>query len=340
MRNAKEKYDMLEQVNFALTQMLGPSRIFDGRRLDANESAVFSRQLENIQVETYNQEYPALKARTILPAYTALNAGAESTTYRQFDGVGQAKIVHNYETDFPSVEVFGSETTQVIKSLGSSYQYSIQDLRAAAMANFNLSNEKATLAREAIETKLDQIAAYGDTSTGLQGFTNATGIQAITKGSQVTGTTWATATPAEILKDVRALFSAVYLNTKTIHRANTLLLDSVSYDQLANTDYSIINGASTIVTGSSLLSYIQANVPGLTTIIPWLRLDTAGASSKARIMAFDRNPRVAQLLIAQEFEQFPPQSAGLSFKINCHLRTGGVQVRYPLSIARMDGVQP
>lgn len=337
--SAKSTIDMAQDLNWALQLMLGPSRMYDGRKVDANETAIFARQLEYIFTQTYDVEYPELQARSILPIISGIPTGAEQHTYSQFDSVGRAKFVENHDTDFPTVEVQGKQFTGKIKSIGAAYQYTLQELRAAAMANFQLDATKARMARLAVETLLDQVAAYGDTNTGLLGITNATNVVATTKGSQASGTTWATATPAEILKDVRAMFSKIWLQTKTTHRGNTLLLDSVNYDALANTDFSIVTGTTTLVGSGNLLNYIQANVPGLQRIIPWQRLDTAGASGVPRIMALDLNPNVLGLVIPQEFEQSAPQNAGFSTKILCHMRTGGVIVRYPLALTFMDGTR-
>lgn len=333
---AKSHIDMAAELNWALQLMLGPSRMYDGRRVDANETAIFARQLEYIFTQTYDVEYPELQARSILPIVSGIPSGAELHTYSQFDSVGKAKFVDSHDTDFPTVEVKGLQFTGKIKSIGAAYQYTLQELRAAAMAGFQLDATKARMARLAVETLLDQVAAYGDASTGLLGLTNATNVPATTK----VGATWDTATPQVILADIRRMFSKIWLGTKTTHRANTLLLDSTNYDQLANTDFAIVSGTTTLVGSGNLLNYVQANVPGLQRIIPWQRLDTAGADGKARIMALDLNPNVLGLVIPQEFEQSAPQNAGFSTKTLCHMRTGGVVVRYPLAVTYMDGTRP
>lgn len=335
--SAKSTIDMAQDLNWALQLMLGPSRMYDGRRVDANETAIFARQLEYIFTQTYDVEYPELQARSILPIISGIPSGAEQHTYSQFDSVGRAKFVENHDTDFPTVEAKGLQFTGKIKSIGAAYQYTLQELRAAAMANFQLDATKARMARLAVETLLDQVAAYGDAATGLLGLTNATNVPSTAK----VGVAWndPAITPAIILRDVRAMFSKIWLGTKTTHRANTLLLDSANYDLLANTDFAIVSGTTTLVGSGNLLSYIQANVPGLQRIIPWQRLDTAGASSLARIMALDLNPNVLGLVVPQEFEQSAPQNAGFSTKILCHMRTGGVVVRYPLAVTYMDGTR-
>ena len=114
---------------------------------DANETAMFTRQLEAIYAQTYDIKYPDNKARMLIPADGRPGPGAESFTYRQFDIFGEARVIHNYANDFPNAEVQGKEFNQKIKGIGVSYQYTIQDLRAASMAGVPLEERKASAFR-------------------------------------------------------------------------------------------------------------------------------------------------------------------------------------------------
>lgn len=323
------RLDMNTALGRAISQM--------GYREDAGETALFSQQLLYVFTKTYDIEYPALKARTLIPVNYEVGQGAETHRYYQFDSKGVAKLIDNYATDFPSAEVQGVQFASNVVGLGSSYQYSIQDLRAASMAKIDISAKKATAARGLIETRLDILAALGDSATKIDGFLkDRAGTRvgsAVTKGSQASGTTWTTATNDEILADLLALTKSVFVNTKGIHTANQLLLGTAGYTKIAYNRFNTFSD-------KSIMQYALENIPGLQAITHWPRLDTAGASSKETIVAYDRNPDVLELIIPQEFEQFPPQPEGLAFKINCHMRCGGVSVRYPLGISYMDGTQP
>lgn len=65
--------------------------------------------------------------------------------------------------------------------------------------------------------------------------------------------------------------------------------------------------------------------------------DTATQQSGLAVL-YEKNPRVLQLVIPQEFEQFPPLQDGLKWEILCHLRTGGVNVIRPLAVNTMAGI--
>jgi hypothetical protein len=93
-------------------------------------------------------------------------------------------------------------------------------------------------------------------------------------------------------------------------------------------------------TDDSLLDYVLEVSPWLKSIEYWPFLDTAGASVNSvtgRIMCYQKDPQVLGLIISQEFEQFAPQPRNMSFIVPCHMRTGAVEVRYPIAVAYMDG---
>lgn len=321
-------------------------------RADANETALFARQLEYIFTQTYDILYPELKARQLIPVDTRVPSGADSFTYSQFDKRGMGKIVHNYGIDFPNADVMGKQFKQSIVSLGASYQYSIQDMRAAAMAGLPLEARKAEAARFAIELKLEDLAAAGDTATGLKGLTNAPSIQAVTKVSLnnagATSSTWAslitdalakgnlTAAAQEIQKDVLALQKTIFTTTKGVHIPDTLVLPTDAFAVLATTP------RAPGFTDDSLLDYILEVSPWLKSIEFWPRLDGAAPSAVnsvwGRVMCYQKDPKVLALIISQEFEQFAPQPRNMSFIVPVHMRTGAVEVRYPLAVAYMDGV--
>lgn len=342
------KFDMAVSVKAALQTMGIYDQMLEGPygrpvRCDANETAAMARELEYVFAEVYRQEFPDLVGRSLIPVKTGVPSGAEAHTFTEVKAYGKASIVHNYATDFPSTEVQGTQYSQMIRSLGGSYQYSVQDVRAAQLTKINMPTEKAIANRDQMERLLDGLVLTGDTNSNLIGLNSPSlvaNFNAVAK--KTAGTTWlagAVASPttiaAEILADVRALFSAIPVATLNKHRANTLVVDTATYNFLAFTERGF--GSNSLSDSTTLLQYLLSNVPGLQQIVCWPRLDAAGAGGKSRIFAMDRNPNVIYQVLPQDFEQFPPQARGLAFIINCHMRWGGVVCPYPKAIAYMDG---
>lgn len=329
--------------------------IYHGLRADASQTLFFARQLEYIYTQTFDIKYPQLRARDLVPTDTRVPSGAESFTYRSYEKKGLAKIVHNYGEDFPNADAVANEFQQKVVSVGASYQFSVQDMRAAAMAGVPLEAKKADAARWAIESLLEDLAATGDSSglTPMLGLANGFGILPTTKispntvfGGFTTGS-WAAqlaaaenaggitaATISAIVGDVLAMWNNVFTVSKGIHKPNTLVLPVQAYGVAATTL------RSPTFTNDTILDYLKALLQpqGVTEITYWGRLDTAGAASATRTLMYEKASDNEGLIISQEFEQFAPQPKGMLWVVPCHMRTGAVEVRYPKSVAYMDGL--
>lgn len=298
-------------------------------RKDAGETAMFARQLEFIKAQTYDIKYLPLKARTFIPVDSSVPSGAESFTWRAFDWAGFAKILANYADDLPKVDVIAAEVTQAIKSLGASYGYTIQDVRASQMSGAQLDVQRAKSARRAVENQIDALAAFGSTAAGLPGFLNAANVT-VMNGAPLTGG-WTTATAAQILADLNTIANKVVTQTKDTHHPDTMLFSVDRYLRISTTPFSANDSR-------SILQVFLQNTPWVRNVDQWSFLDLADAAGTGpRIVCYERNPENMQLVIPQEFEQFPPQPKNLAFNIPCHARIGGVSVRYPLSMVYADG---
>ena len=302
-----------------------------GRRgvtLDAGETAALARQLEFVYAKTYDVIYAELKARKFIPVDTSVDSGAEYYTYQQWDQFGMAKIISNYADDLPRVDVLAKEYPAPIKSLGASYGFSIQDLRRAAMSGSQLDTKRAMATRRAQEQAVDTIAAFGNAAAGLGGFTNNTNVAIVAPDNAP----WSTATPLEIVADINKLVNSIITATLETFVPETLVMDSASF--------LLINSRPMSSTGDSdktILRHVLDNNPYLRNIDQWIKLNDAGAASVTRLVCYKRDPEVVELVIPQEYEQFPPQARNLEFVIPTHSRIGGVSVRYPLAMAYMDG---
>jgi hypothetical protein len=301
-------------------------------RQDANETLFFARQLEYIYAQTYDIQYPELKARKLIPVDGSVPTGAETFTYRSFDKRGIAKMISDYADDLPDVTLLGQEFNGKCKSMGVAYSYSIQDIRRAQMVNRPLESDLAEAARYQMELKIDEIAAFGDKATGLPGFLNNANVPLVTV---ITGSwdSYPTTTAVQILADLNKLANAPFNTTNEIEKPDTLVLDTTMFSLLSTTPMSAS------FPNESILDYFVKHSPFIKQVESWYRLGKADANgTKPRAMVYTRDPRKLGLVISQEFEQFPPQPKSLGFKTPCHARTGGMKWTYPLSAAYMDGI--
>lgn len=326
--------------------------LFDGdalRRADAfTDTAFFQRQLLYIDPTTYSVKYPDARWREIVPIKTDVPSGAESFATHIFDDIGDSGNTasgagaeadgDDYSDSASMVEVQGSEDIGKIRAIIKAYSYSIQDLRRAAFANVPLDAMKAQRVRRIMERRMDYLACVGDSrypvgDSRKTGLANDPNISSVTKGTQASGTQWDTATADEMLADVTALMQKVFNVTDGTHTPNALFVGSHAYAILSTKRLDEFNQ-------TTVGEYLLRALPWLQRIEHWPRLNTAGASNKERILALELNRENFELVVPQDFEQFPPQMRGLLFMIFCHMRCGGYAMRYPKSVAYMDGTGP
>jgi hypothetical protein len=275
----------------------------------------------------------------MIPVSTNAGAGAESITYQQFDQLGIAKIIANYADDLPRADIKGKEFTSPIRSLGASYGYAIQEIRAAQFAGRNLEQRKANAARRAVEQKINNIGWFGDANSNLLGLINHPNITRVAAPNNLaaTSTLWVNKSPDEILKDLNSLANGIVDLTNGVEMPNTIMMPIDQYTLIHST-------ARSANSDTTIAQYFLMNNPFINRI-EWVNeLKAAGVGvspivAGADIMiAYDNSPDKLTLEIPQPFEQFPAQERGLEFVIPVHARIGGVIVYYPLSIAVMEGI--
>ena len=314
---------------------MAPPRSYALPKLDAAENLFFARELEHVRAKSYDIKYADRKIRQLVPVDNSVDPGAEVVTYSQYDRVGVAKLIASYANDLPRADVKGKQFSVEVKGLGSSYGYSVQEIRAARLAGKPLEQRKADAARQAIEDLIDQIGASGNAATGLIGLLNIANAQTYTITAGAGGQTrWNFgATPKtglEVIKDLNSGVHTIVTVTKEAEKPDTVLLPTSQYAYVASTP---------LQTGSdtTILDFFLKNSPYIKQVESWEKLAGAGAGATDRMVVYRRDPDALQLVIPQEFEQFAPQLEGMQYTVNCHMRFGGTVFTYPLSAIYMDG---
>ena len=203
----------------------------EGTRFDSVEEAsvFFARELDHIKAQSYDVEYPELTALSLFPVSSEADPGAETITYYTYDKSGLAKVIDNYSTDLPRADVNGKPSIAVVKSIGDSYGYSAQEMRASRLAGKSLDVRKAESARYQIDNLTNKIAWMGDEESGLMGVLS-TGqnipLFTITAGADSGKTTWLEKSADEILYDVNGMQKQVAKLTKNVERPDTLCVPS------------------------------------------------------------------------------------------------------------------
>lgn len=301
-------------------------------RFDANESVFFARQLEYVKSQTYDIKRVALSALTLMPVSTAIPEGATTHTYRQYDGVGMAKVIANYANDLPRADVTGKEFTSVIRSIGNAYGYNVQEIRSALFAGVNLNGKKAMMATRAHEEKINQLAFAGDTEHGLPGLLSNPNVPEVTLAADGTGSskTLASKTTDKMVRDVNALINRVLTQSKGAHRVTDVWMPIEQHTLLSTTQNSVASD-------TTVLEFLQKNHKGVT-FTSVVELDGAGAGGTDRMYAIENSSMNWQLEIPMMIKQYSPQQNGLEFEVPVESRFAGVIIEYPLAFAFADGI--
>ena len=338
MRYDQNDYDALLASSIPASLVGVRSMNFD----DAEAASVFfARELDFVKSQSYDVEYPEFTALSLFPMSSEVDPGAETVTYYSYDKTGLAKIISNYATDLPRADVKGKPTTAIIKSLGDSYGYSIQEMRASRMAGKSLDTRKAESARYQIDYLNNKIAWNGDAETGLKGVLstdNDVPLYTVANGAKGT-TSWADKTEDEILADITGMLKQMATVTKKVEKPDTLALSSDAYIEIQNKR---IEGTATTV-----LKYIQDNIPDIKQIVSCPELDAdsvetnpyaAASDGKAVALLFKNDSRKPSIENPLPFMQYPIQTQGLEVVVPCEARTAGAMIYYPMSLLIAVGV--
>ncbi len=315
-------------------------------KMDAADSAFFARELEYLKSRVWERQYPPYSAWDLFPLSTEVDPGAEVIIWREMDRIGLAKVVAAYASDLPRVDIYGQENISQIRTIGDSFGFSKQDIRAARLANKPLSARKAQAARQAAEQKANEIAWFGEKTHGLRGVmetANANLVVPVTAAAAPNGTGWnATSgkTPDEILDDLHNLYQACRDASNDVERADTIVLPPAPYGYI-NTK------RASAASDTTILEFFRRTHPDIRTVTTAVELTSVsaarrpspGAATAANVgMAYSRSAEKLTHEIPMMFTQHAEQIRNLEHVVPCEMRSGGVIVYRPVSVSFIEGI--
>ena len=283
------------------------------------------RQLEFIRPQLFEVTYADIKYPTLLPVTSEAGPGAQTFTYRIMDSTGEFKLIADAADDLPRADISQVEKSINIRSFGGSFGYTVQELRAAQMANIALEQRRASAVRRAYEEKVEAVAMFGESSVNLAGFFNNATVDIIAADRWFTGST-ASGTAQDMLELLNYGVSAIINASNMKEQPDTILLAYEDYNKISTTR----NSDSSDVT---VLEYFLRTNPYIRNVEPINQLDKDNSVLNTnRMVVYKRDPEKVQLHIPQPLELFPPQQRGLEFIVPAHARVGGVALYYPKSV--------
>tara|TARA_Y100000310_G_scaffold302918_1_gene340763 strand:- start:210 stop:1118 length:909 start_codon:yes stop_codon:yes gene_type:complete len=287
-----------------------------------------ARELETILNRSFQVEYADIKYSSVLPISTEVASGSDSYTYRIFDAQGQMKIIADKGSDLPRADVLRKEVTLPVRSLGASFAYTIQETRAAAQVpGMQLEQRRANAVRRAYEEKVQDVAFFGDSASGMKGLLNSDQVDKIVPNKWFDG---ANTTTDEMLEILNEAATRIVNGSNQKETPDTLL---VPYDV-----YRIISTTARSTTSdTTVMEFFLRTNPFIRAIEPLNELAASkSVLSKDRIVAYNRSPEKLQLHLPQTLEFLPPVRSGLEFTVASHARIGGTAIYYPKSVLYVE----
>lgn len=296
--------------------------------VDASGAAFFLRELEHVKARSYDVVYQDLIARELFPVSNEAPEAVDTITYRTYDMVGMAKLIHAYANDIPRVDVTGKETTIKVFAAASAFGYSRDEILKSQYTGLPLDQRRANASQRAFDQIVDDIAWNGDAVSGLIGVLSDPNVPST---NSVTVGGWLAATPDEIIQDVNVMVGTYNETTRMKEKSNTLLLPVAEYNHINGTPRAS-NSDTTIA------KFILMNVEGVNEIRACNELSDTGISGARTAILYDKNPDKLQLEIPKELEFLPPQEKGLELEVNTWGKIAGVNIYYPLSMLKLEDV--
>lgn len=314
-------------------------------RMDAGEAAFFARQLEYVKQRTYDIKFPEGSITTWLTVNSEAGPGAESILWRQYNTVGKMGLVGDNVKDLPRVESYGKEQSVAIKSFGSVYGYTLQEIRNAMYAGVPLQTRKANAARRTYDQTLNDVGWNANGTAkwgGVRGLLYAQSvINSATDSIGLFGN-WcdenggaANATPDQIVSDITTIANKVRIGSKNVERVNTVIFPLAVEAYLKNTRVSSVSD-------TTIMKFVKDNFPEITfgavNELANVNPKPSGAGTTDVVLAFNNSPDNITYDVPQPFEQLPVEVRGFEYTIVCHCRIAGVNVYYPKSVFVAEGI--
>lgn len=308
-------------------------------RADDSTLLWFGRQLEHVMTEVEREEFPELRMANgeIIPIDTSVPDGAETFVYYMFSATGIAQFSAAYaQGELPLVTLKGAKVVGNIEPMKNGYAYETREIRNAQFTGYGLQTELSIAARRAHDQLLNDTGMYGQADLGLPGLVNHPNINVLDAADNGSGSTFfVDKTIDQILADLANLIHTPQRVSFNMHRVNRVEWP-LAIDLLAHT-LRLGAGDGTLF----LIDILKKAHPGVTFGVTneLAASQSDGNLDEDAIIAYiGGDKRKLSLVQPMPFKQYPVQQVDLAFKVPCESSTGGVKMKAPTSVARMDGV--
>lgn len=273
------------------------------------------REQDLLQIEQtlYSPKERELKARTIFRVNTNFNRFAREIGYDYYSRTGSAKVFAYGASakDIPFVGEYGGRVTKKVFDIVTGVRYTRSEIEAAQAKStlgvgpsIPLDMLRVETAKRVVAETENKLVFVGDSSLGISGILNHTGITAEDVAQGATGADaaakrlWTNKTPQEILKDLRA--ARTKARAEGIFNPDTLVLPPAQFD-LLDQPYSDMS----TMTIRNWLNTQGVNFPKVIDAKELLKTYN-GFTSVDCFLVIDSTPEVVEIAVTRELELLRP----------------------------------
>lgn len=278
-------------------------------------------QMKQILKRQYEEAYPQTSALALFPVTTELAPTTRLFEYHKFDGVASAKIIADYTDDLPTVEAMAELETGTVHRFGNAWFISIDEIKTGAALGSSLSDRKATLAREAHETLLNELVFQGSKPHKIISVFDHPNV------TRVTSAGWKE-DPEVADKELTELIEQIETITNGRHKVTNIVIPPSKRKLLAKRMPE---------TTMSYLDWFKSQNNGIT-IESIAELEDIDGNGTKAVLAYEKSPMNMSIEVPEAFNMLPMQPKDLHFKVPCTSKATGLIIYRPMTIAILVGV--
>ena len=300
-------------------------------------SLLTQEDLRQIESTLYLEKEDELIGREVFNINTEWTPGAEEVGYDSYSRQGSAKILAAGAgaADIPMVDGDKVRHTQAVFTLADGFMINRRRLKAIEAANIlgkgpqiNDETLKIGTARRFMAELEDRIVFNGDTDHGIDGILTHTGISS---GAATNGT-WVSATPTQILADLREAKNE--LEKDGFFKARVLILSPASWNVLQQPF-----STETIITVAQWLQSQGAYFDKVVQSRAMLDAFNGASFSSDIFTVVDNDPENIELALVEDMVmEEPSKDFGGNMKFAVLEEFGGPMIRHPSAIAVRTGI--
>lgn len=302
-------------------------------RLDADEVGAYFQQLTDIETQI-DREFDLsdlpFASGLIVPLNIVNKPWAQRYRYRWLRHIGQFKLIRNYSTDLPEVEVVFGEMELPIHKWGAGYSISEDDIAAVSRMGESIEREKIWTVEEAGQQKLNALIANGDPETGTPGFLDHPQALRSYAPYPLNGSS-TSQQKLEVLNDAANASARL---TRQQEKPDGMLMDVETYQHLTS---DLLQIGTTALNKTVLQHFLETNPYikeiGVVNEMSPDYLEEIGLPRKRFIQVFRRDPMKVKANIYQPLKWTDTRPVGIdAFYRAAKFKYGGVELRRPFSM--------